>query len=808
MSIGNVYMWTITKAKKILQLLVQPNKKRLVLMIFLLAWISGWATFLSQTLSTVSQALEEQTRENVWGDLVIDSSQALSDEEVARIDDVLRSDMSAKTHMIELLTTVVLDQEEPTLIAVQGIDQYFPLYGTFTVHREEEERVPSFTEDGVWVSEGLAVWEEITLWTLTLPVVGRIAQLPGNTINVFNRGRTLLVARTHLEESGLLERGSRVSYTYAYRLRNGLSPAQLRQLRNQISEMLPTVQVQTAEDARQTLQRFFEQLRYIVVLALISLVILTYAWLMVVNDMLMRSVRQTIDLIRLLWVTTRRIGGALWMIWGGSILIALLGWWGGGYIAWSVIPWDMFGITPTRVWTSYLGVTWITVLLVAALSVRRQEVLKPIYQNAITKWLWRWLLLLVLWWALVIEVWASWATVLLAGLIVAIIALFYAISRGVLWAGYRYASTSIQQRSMTWWLWAMRRALQPKSAMQLMVTIMSTLLSVIGITLMFQFAIQWFLQQLIEENQPNTFILNISETHLQPVRETLDNPPVYDVILWRIISINNQPLGAYLQERNIYGSRFTREFNMTTVDLTDDIVAGETILREGGISVDNEIATDMWLALWDMIRVSIVWREIDLRVTQLRRTERDGIQPFFFFQLPAEGMWALPRTYFALVYLTPWEERNQAIRELVDVVWPGLSFIEIDEIIQQVEEIAYAIAWAMRLVLLSIFGAWWVIFMFCLWHLLHQHRDDIPLLYMLGWKHVFLRSSTVMTWAYPLLVSWLIATMMVAGAAYVLWWFQPWIPIYVLYFWQASWVVWAILLVFALILSRVWSYKI
>lgn len=32
---------------------------------------------------------------------------------------------------------------------------------------------------------------------------------------------------------------------------------------------------------------------------------------------------------------------------------------------------------------------------------------------------------------------------------------------------------------------------------------------------------------------------------------------------------------------------------MTTVDLTDDIVAGETILREGGISVDNEIATDM-----------------------------------------------------------------------------------------------------------------------------------------------------------------------------------------------------------------------
>lgn len=107
--------------------------------------------------------------------------------------------------------------------------------------------------------------------------MGRIAQLPGNTINVFNRGRTLLVARTHLEESGLLERGSRVSYTYAYRLRDGLSPAQLRQLRNQISEMLPTVQVQTAEDARQTLQRFFEQLRYIVVLALISLVILTYA---------------------------------------------------------------------------------------------------------------------------------------------------------------------------------------------------------------------------------------------------------------------------------------------------------------------------------------------------------------------------------------------------------------------------------------------------------------------------------------------------------------------------------------------------
>ena len=109
---------------------------------------------------------------------------------------------------------------------------------------------------------------------------------------------------------------------------------------------------------------------------------------------------------------------------------------------------------------------------------------------------------------------------------------------------------------------------------------------------------------------------------------------------------------------------------MTTVEQNDLIAAGRDALiplQAGEISVDSRVAEDLGIGVGSEIVMSIVGREFSFVVVQLRRTTRNAIRPFFFFQLPADQFASAPRSYFSL-HNFPIDQRAKLLREISETV--------------------------------------------------------------------------------------------------------------------------------------------
>ena len=73
----------------------------------------------------------------------------------------------------------------------------------------------------------------------------------------------------------------------------------------------------------------------------------------------------------------------------------------------------------------------------------------------------------------------------------------------------------------------------------------------------------------LETQHPDYFLLNISESSAQTLGEKYSDIGLYDILLARIVEINDIPLEAHLGEENT-SREFSREFNLTTHPLPEN----------------------------------------------------------------------------------------------------------------------------------------------------------------------------------------------------------------------------------------------
>jgi hypothetical protein len=78
-------------------------------------------------------------------------------------------------------------------------------------------------------------------------------------------------------------------------------------------------------------------------------------------------------------------------------------------------------------------------------------------------------------------------------------------------------------------------------------------------------------------DQPNIFVLNVRTADIDTIRTLDTGARLYDTILGRIDTTKKDP-------------EFAREFNITTVDLTNSPIVQGTALMSGGVSLDQDFA--------------------------------------------------------------------------------------------------------------------------------------------------------------------------------------------------------------------------
>ena len=740
----------------LLRLIIIPHKKLFVLTLALLIWITAWFTFLSQSLFSITNYLDIQTVESLWGDVVIESAKPLSAEKRQQVEQMFWAKFTHSS-TVRFLNSLTVWTGQPLLTTILGYDDTYPLYGTL----ETTTKIP----DGVYISESLAdllTGSTITVGEATFPIAGEILKMPTAGLNVFDGWRFVLLPLAFVEDTKLIQTGSRVTYRDSYVFDKMPSEQTI----DAIQAFIPEQEVENITSERAQREQFFTQLTSVVILALCALVILTYSGLRIVNDMLVRRLLDTMRLIRILGTTKRRLILAALLVLVISLLVAFILWGALWYNARTILPRQDFAFTPQRDRRPYLSACLVTTGIMGALLFSRQELFDErnllatsVYQNTTTtkqQLMSRWIIALVLLFALLTELGRTRTSFTLGGSIVGGIVLLYRTMYGLLHLFAKKTNTRKHNQQARWWV--IRRSSQPWSPMPLMVTLMTSIFALSWVCFLFWHSIMSYIDTFQQTQQANTFILNLREDDRPLLEEIFPANNLFDVILWRISTIDGKQLSEVIAEKQLRAWSYTREFNMTTSPQDDTIVAwipAGIPLQDNEISVDSRVAEALGIRIGSEIVMSIIGREFTFTVVQLRRTTRNAIKPFFFFQLPAQQFATAPKSYFSLHSIVP-QERPAILKRISERVGNHLSYIEVDEIIAQVEELLAAIAWAIILVLSSVILCGAVLLRLCFRNIWREHAHDMRLLQLLWVSELFITKSSLLVLLYPLLVaSWL-----------------------------------------------------
>ncbi len=762
----------------LLGLLVFPHKKVFVIMLALLIWVSAWFTFLSQALSSITTYLDTQTIESLWGDIVIEWAKPLFLEKKREIEELFSWPFQ-QSSTVRFLNSLAIWTWQPLLTTILGYDEYYPLYGTLQTTTQKK--------NGVYLSDSLAqlvTGSTIAVGEALFPVDGTILKMPTAGIQLFDGWRFVLVPISEIERTWLVQTGSRIQYRYAYTFAS--SPDE--DLVDTIQELLPEREVTSLSSARSQREQFFSQLQSVIVLALCSLIVLTYSGLRLINDILIRRLLETMRLVRILWTTKRRLIVTSLFVLAIVLLLACVLWWTLWYQAWRLLPWSDFLFIPLWNRWPYRASCLVTIGVMWSLAFSRQELFQKdnllstsIYTTSSTKQqVYSWGSVgVVMLLSLLVELWRSRSSLFLWWTLVSVIIILYFFSTRILRSLATYTLHLRETNRPRWRV--IRRSSQPWSPMPLMLTIMTSILTISWSCFLFWQGITEYINDFQSTQQANTFILNLREQDTPRLEQLFPQSVLYDVILWRIISINEVPLGDILARKQLRTWSYTREFNMTTVAQDDEVVAWKkqwSVLQEGEISVDSRVAESLDIEVGDQIVMSIVWREFAFSVVQLRRTTRNAIKPFFFFVLPNEQFVNAPKSYFSLQSFAP-AERPMILKSMSETIWTHLSYIEVDEVIAQVEQLLQAVAWAIVLVLSSVLTCWWVLLLLCFRNLTKEHWHDMELLSILGVANSFISETFRNVSLYPRMVSRCVSIVLLCFVFLALLLFQDAIPFFI-----------------------------
>ncbi|AMV71164.1 ABC transporter permease [Desulfuromonas carbonis] len=124
------------------------------------------------------------------------------------------------------------------LVEIKAVDGNYPLYGSVesappqplasALQREADGLFGALGEAALLQRLQLAVGDELQLGAIRLRLVGVLTREPDRSLRGFNLGPRLLVSRTALAASGLLQPGSLVTYNYRLRLAPGGSAEDVR----------------------------------------------------------------------------------------------------------------------------------------------------------------------------------------------------------------------------------------------------------------------------------------------------------------------------------------------------------------------------------------------------------------------------------------------------------------------------------------------------------------------------------------------------------------------------------------------------
>ena len=207
---------------------------------------------------------------------------------------------------------------------------------------------------------------------------------------------------------------------------------------------------------------------------------------------------------------------------------------------------------------------------------------------------------------------------------------------------------------------------------------------------------------------PNRFVINIQPDQLQPLRvffaqRGMSAPEIFPMVRGRLSAINGRPVSAadYTDDR---AKRLVeREFNLSWAQRAQPdsaIVAGRWWggeERAQQLSVEQGIAQTLGIRLGDTLTWDIAGVAVSARVASLRKVAWDSFRVNFFVIASPGMLEQQPASYITSFYLAP--EHADVLNEMVRS-FPNVTVIDVAAVMQQVRSIMERVAGAVEFVFL------------------------------------------------------------------------------------------------------------
>jgi putative ABC transport system permease protein len=223
------------------------------------------------------------------------------------------------TSRIATLRAMATAKDRSTLVEIKAVDQAYPLYGTLKLEGGASApgilgsaAMPSALADPLLLGRlGLAVGDQLKIGQIEMRLAGTIVNEPDRISDGIVLGPRLLISHDTLQATGLIQPGSLVTWRYRVRLPGEVSLADAKSIVEEANTAFPDSgwRVRARDNAASGAERFVDRLGYFMTLVAIAALVIGGAGMANAVSAFVSSRRASIATLKCLGLNARDIYG-------------------------------------------------------------------------------------------------------------------------------------------------------------------------------------------------------------------------------------------------------------------------------------------------------------------------------------------------------------------------------------------------------------------------------------------------------------------------------------------------------------------
>jgi len=691
--------------------------------------------------ASLDRHLAAHLKEILTGDLVLQAARPLTERELA-VSRTVAGPGSRFSRQVSLYT-MIKGGNGSKLAQIVAIDDAYPLYGGFrsseglplnqaAASLQHQQQVLMSRETAR--SFALAPGDTLTIGQASYAVAALFDRDPGGDFTSLTLAPKIYLGLPHLEDSGLIRFGSRVSHKHFIRLPDTVDgsaiAARLTAALEELAAKAPEIRVSTTMDVNRRMGRvagYFSS--FLGLAAMVSLALAGLAAAFLFREHLRGGLRQIAILLSLGASRSQ----CLFLAMGQLAALGLAAACVAAVLSWLLLPLfgSLFaGLIPfapnlaldpsTAALAALIGILGsllfclpvsLRILTVRPLVLLQEEIAGDSLSRHDRRRMVA-ALLPALGFLLLLILHLSHSPlqglVFTAGLIV--LTSLFTLAAALLFRGCRQWSTTSR---LTWRI-VWRNLYRNRRAATAVFVALATALLLVNLIPQVEKGLAAEIGQPEGMELPDFFLIDIQEEQRQPLARFFQDQearlsPLAPMVQGRILSINGQPFAHWRQQHQTGDERGLRrsEFNFSSrvqLDASETVVKGPPLPtaswqadadRPFAFSLEQEFSKRLQVGIGDRMVVDIQGIEMEGQIVNLRKVRWNSFQPNFFMLVQPGVLDDAPKTYLASASRVE-KTRKDALVQQLTTSFPNISVIDVSGMVAQLVNLAGQLTLSLR----------------------------------------------------------------------------------------------------------------